>query len=769
MKIQRFTARLAISTILGAFGIFNTFGQTSAFSYQGKLTDAGVPANGAYIMQFGLWNAATSGTSIGILSDLNVNVRDGVFNVQLDFGAAAISGNDLYLEVSVKKLPGDTYTTLTPRQQILSAPHAIKSGTAGSSEDSAKLGGVDAARFVQSDASGNVSLIGNLTVAGSTTYDTVNAATQFDLGGLRALASDSSGNLSVGTTSGTAPTVARTENAAGASPLAGSNNTFVGNWVGTNNTTGGYNAFAGYGAGNHNTTGSNNAFFGAQTGFKNTGGEFNSFFGSSSGRENTTGSYNSFSGYQAGFQNTSGGFNSLFGAGTGYANTTGGYLSFFGASAGAANTTGLENSFFGYHSGQNNINGTQNSFFGSLAGLATTSGNYNTFVGRAAGANNTTGSSNVAVGAASAGACCGSAMTGSANSLFGLAAGGYISSGSYNSFYGYQAGGLNTSGNTNSFFGASAGYQNSIGGGNSFFGYSSGSANTTGNNNAFYGAGAGENNAAGAQNSFVGASAGGNNTGNLNSFFGNGAGFTNTTGTNNTAIGASADVGSGVLTNATAIGANAVVSQSNSLVLGNNANVGIGTSAPTAKLEVLGDAKVTGTGNGVVFPDGTKQTTAAAGAAPRMIFTDTGTATTSFPCNNVTSTVPIHTVNFTKNAASTRLRIGYSDFVYIRLPSGESGSFPWAEVLIDNIAISPTTIRMQFADFDNTSTGTVFDYAKAFTTFGFASGVSAGAHTLTVRYFFPSLGTGTGRNCSRGYPFYPSRIDPYEIEIEEVP
>ncbi len=65
---------------------------------------------------------------------------------------------------------------------------------------------------------------------------------------------------------------------------------------------------------------------------------------------------------------------------------------------------------------------------------------------------------------------------------------------------------------------------------------------------------------------------------------------TNTTGSNNTAIGAFADVSGPGLTNATAIGANATVSQSNSLILGNNANVGIGTTAPSASLQVENSA-----------------------------------------------------------------------------------------------------------------------------------------------------------------------------------
>ena len=45
---------------------------------------------------------------------------------------------------------------------------------------------------------------------------------------------------------------------------------------------------------------------------------------------------------------------------------------------------------------------------------------------------------------------------------------------------------------------------------------------------------------------------------------------------------------------------------------GASGNVGIGTTSPSEKLEVAGDVKISGTGNGLIFPDGTKQTTAAA-------------------------------------------------------------------------------------------------------------------------------------------------------------
>ena len=36
--------------------------QTTAFTYQGRLTDGGAPANNNYDLQFTLWDAAVAGT-----------------------------------------------------------------------------------------------------------------------------------------------------------------------------------------------------------------------------------------------------------------------------------------------------------------------------------------------------------------------------------------------------------------------------------------------------------------------------------------------------------------------------------------------------------------------------------------------------------------------------------------------------------------------------------------------------------------------------------
>jgi len=227
---------------------------------------------------------------------------------------------------------------------------------------------------------------------------------------------------------------------------------------------------------------------------------------------------------------------------------------------------GNSNFFAGDWAGANNA-GAYNAFFGFGAGAANTSGSHNSFFGANAGINNTVGESN--------------------------------------SFFGHNTGLSNTSGFGNAFFGREAGFNNTTGFYNSFF--NAGGSNTTGNHNSFFGIAAGGHNTEGTNNSFFGRSAGNNNTiGSYNTIIGMEAGLSNTDEERNTFIGAFANGVMGI-GNATAIGAGATVTQSNSVVLGNFADVGIGVSAPKAKLDVRNGNIYLGTaGQGVILksPDG---------------------------------------------------------------------------------------------------------------------------------------------------------------------
>src|SRR5438067_3685687 len=62
--------------------------QTTSFTYQGRLTDGGIVANGNYDLQFTLWDNLSGGAQIGSTQTVNtVLVVNGVFTITLDFGA----------------------------------------------------------------------------------------------------------------------------------------------------------------------------------------------------------------------------------------------------------------------------------------------------------------------------------------------------------------------------------------------------------------------------------------------------------------------------------------------------------------------------------------------------------------------------------------------------------------------------------------------------------------------------------------------------------
>jgi len=422
--------------IFASFSVSSAMAQTTAFTYQGKLTDSGNLANASYDMQFKLFDALTNGNQIGatLTFDGNsgnppsVSVTNGIFTVSLDFGSAALSGADRYLEIGLKPAgnPGG-YQELAPRQKLTSTPYAVQSLKATTATNTTQLGGVAASQYVQTNdarlsdarqpvagsgnyiqnttsqqATSNFNISGDGTAGGTLAGNVVNATAQYNLGGQRILSAAGNFNL-----------------------VAGIN-------AGTNNTTGVDNAFFGYGAGAANTTGAENAFFGAHAGLNSTG-SFNSFFGP-------------FSGYF-----TTGNDDSFFGTSAGAANTTGTSNSFFGSLAGSSNTTGIQNAFFGAEAGQSTTIGENNSFFGSLAGLNNTTGIRNAFFGANAGQSTTTSGSN--------------------------------------SFFGYRAG-LNSDGALNSFFGSSVGIGNTTGASNAFFGANAGFGNTTGSNNTAIGSSA---------------------------------------------------------------------------------------------------------------------------------------------------------------------------------------------------------------------------------------------------------------------------------------
>ncbi len=105
--------------------------QSTAFTYQGRLDDGGIPANGLYDLRLALYNAASAGTQQGnTLTNAATAVSNGLFTVTLDFGNQFPSA-DRWLEIGVITNGGGAFATLMPRQQITATPYALRAATAG--------------------------------------------------------------------------------------------------------------------------------------------------------------------------------------------------------------------------------------------------------------------------------------------------------------------------------------------------------------------------------------------------------------------------------------------------------------------------------------------------------------------------------------------------------------------------------------------------------------------------------------------------------------
>jgi hypothetical protein len=108
----------------GGVGVQAALG--TAFTYQGQLKSGGNPVNGTCDFQFGLWDAATGGTQIGTTqTKTGVSVSNGLFTVQLDFGANAFQGDARWLQIAVQCAGDTSPTTLFPRQSLTPAPYAL--------------------------------------------------------------------------------------------------------------------------------------------------------------------------------------------------------------------------------------------------------------------------------------------------------------------------------------------------------------------------------------------------------------------------------------------------------------------------------------------------------------------------------------------------------------------------------------------------------------------------------------------------------------------
>ena len=100
----------------------------TAFSYQGQLKNGGAPVNGTCDIIFALYDASTGGNQIGyaVGSPNPTTVTNGLFTVQVDFGANVIKGDAAWLYPAVRCPAGSgSFVPLDPRQPLTPAPMAL--------------------------------------------------------------------------------------------------------------------------------------------------------------------------------------------------------------------------------------------------------------------------------------------------------------------------------------------------------------------------------------------------------------------------------------------------------------------------------------------------------------------------------------------------------------------------------------------------------------------------------------------------------------------
>ena len=141
--MRRWSLRIftAIVVVSNAVPLTAQTGVGTAFTYQGRLTDNGAPANGAATMCSSHCSMRPrAARKSGRRSRKPACGLGGVFTALLDFGAGIFNGNARWLQIGVR--PGGTsgaFAVIAPRQQLTPSPNALHSTEAGNSQSLAGL------------------------------------------------------------------------------------------------------------------------------------------------------------------------------------------------------------------------------------------------------------------------------------------------------------------------------------------------------------------------------------------------------------------------------------------------------------------------------------------------------------------------------------------------------------------------------------------------------------------------------------------------------
>ncbi len=130
MKSTKMLTILALALMTWLVGFTEAAPMGTAWTYQGRLIDANSAADGLYDFQFKMFDANVAGTQQGSTIEVNdLDVIDGYFTAEVDFGSDVFNGSERWLEIIVR--PGDSinagdYVTLSPRNEISPTPYALQ-------------------------------------------------------------------------------------------------------------------------------------------------------------------------------------------------------------------------------------------------------------------------------------------------------------------------------------------------------------------------------------------------------------------------------------------------------------------------------------------------------------------------------------------------------------------------------------------------------------------------------------------------------------------
>jgi hypothetical protein len=148
MKIKFHSFR-HLFVVLAALSSLNSqlstaFAQGTVFTYQGRLNNGTNPVTGFYDLRFHLYDSPSGGNILaGPVTNSAVPVTNGLFTVQVDFGAGVFTGSSNWLQIGVRTNATGAFSTLSPRNQVTPTPYAIFAETANAAGLSGTVPGGD--------------------------------------------------------------------------------------------------------------------------------------------------------------------------------------------------------------------------------------------------------------------------------------------------------------------------------------------------------------------------------------------------------------------------------------------------------------------------------------------------------------------------------------------------------------------------------------------------------------------------------------------------